>query len=1427
MHVPQSIAAETELAQLAAVTRLIVSPRLNAPIIQMVQDTLTGAYRISNPSVKIHEMAAMNMLSRIRRPLSALTGLKTGTDVISAAFPLMTFNEKVKLENGRLTKGLLNKGAFNTPSEGVLHVIFNDFGPERCGQFINEIQSIVTKFNLHTGFSTGASDLISNRETVKFVDETLAKGRKEVQEVLTDVHAGRFVNISGRTNGAELEQQIMNKLRKISADITSKVSETLPASNRLLQMVKSGAKGDNLNITQMVALLGQQNVDGKRVQNTLPDRTLPHFEKFDDSAEARGFVESSFVKGLRPAEYFFHAMAGREGLIDTAVKTSDTGYIQRRMMKTMEDFHVEYDGTVRNNAGIVIQYNYGEDGIDATAVESQIIPLPTMALEDIYRMFALSVEELTPLLTEAVTEVPDMVEEIVKDREMLVNDVFRQTRKEGVLAPVHLKRLIDKYHNPYSTKTDLTPAYIVEQLNGLVKERYIAPNRLFHALLRFYLAPRRCIIDYRFTKDIFDELIREVRYKYLKSCVHPGEMVGALAAQSIGEPTTQLTLNSVDWDETIVIAKDGQILTTPIGEFIDEQMKIHAEKVQHLENDQLYLELDGNWSAVSTDKHGMIQWTRLEAVTSHPVVNEDGSSTILEVELESGRVVKATKGKSFLTLVDGVLEATNGSDLVIGDALPIASSLAIHQLPEVKSFSLRSILPASEWLYGSDVEKALEIMKHENENGNKYWWKASVGVEFTLPFKRSDAFRDAFLNGHNTFSSQIKSGFVYQKYQSRTPTQIPETWNLTEELGFFIGAYLAEGMSNRTQVMITNNDNTYISRVRALMDEWNIGTHIVKCEKKIENTGICGTTQSLVIHSTLLAKVMAHLFGHSSYTKTLPDWILQSPDIFVKGLVDGYISGDGSVSLKDTIAFSSSSFNLIQRMNALLARYGIFTVVSSQTPPLKHFKSVAQHYKSYIGQQSTYTFAKQFTLTLRSKQERLNSLLSKGEREFRRTRVNEVVMDKIRSIREVLPIKERVYDLTVQGTRNFLGLNLVCHRDTFHSAGTVKAGATQGVPRIQELLAVSKTPKNPLNFVYINPDISASQDQAIMMQRQIQKTTLRDIVKHVRMYYDPFPLDTKTIVEEDRELLAGFQAFSLGKPECISPWIMRLEFDDVEMAARGNLDVVMIETALMNSGLRIVQCVHADSNAQKIVMRILFENASVNNMLTLRYMEERVLDVVVAGASGVGRVYRRKVEKELQWDESVAGWSAKTQWVLDVEGANMYELMGFPNVDKTRIFSNDIHEVMDVFGIEAARQALYDEFSEVFAEAYVNYHHLSVLLDAITYQGRLVSADRFGMKKQDNGVLAKSSFEETSQTLFNAAVAAEYDDMTGVSANIMFGQKPPAGTGFVQLFLDETRLPEGATEEETDILERANVAVTKATPPQEGECKMEDILMDW
>ena len=397
--------------------------------------------------------------------------------------------------------------------------------------------------------------------------------------------------------------------------------------------------------------------------------------------------------------------------------------------------------------------------------------------------------------------------------------------------------------------------------------------------------------------------------------------------------------------------------------------------------------------------------------------------------------------------------------------------------------------------------------------------------------------------------------------------------------------------------------------------------------------------------------------------------------------------------------------------------------------------------------------------------------------------------------------------------------------NTFHSAGTVKAGATQGVPRIQELLGISKSPKKPLNFVYLTSSDGDSFDRAIMVARDLQKTTVRDITRSVRMYYDPFPLTTETVVGEDREILQRFQQFSTANPvDCASKWIMRLEFDETEMAARNINDMVTIQDKMGQAGLHILQCVYTDSNSDKLVMRIVFPDDIVKNLMALRFLEERVLDVVLTGIDGVGRVIPREVNRELVWDDTVNGYISKKQHVLDVEGANLYDLLARDNVDPTRTFSNHIHEVYDVLGVEAARQALYDEFLEVFTESSVNYHHLSVLLDAMTYQGRLVSVNRFGMYMHDNGVLAKSSFEETSKILFNAAVSAEYDPMKGVSANIMFGQKPPCGTGFVDILLDETRLPEGTDEAYVDYRDQIKQKVDTAYAG-DTECKMEDISM--
>jgi DNA-directed RNA polymerase II subunit RPB1 len=525
----------------------------------------------------------------------------------------------------------------------------------------------------------------------------------------------------------------------------------------------------------------------------------------------------------------------------------------------------------------------------------------------------------------------------------------------------------------------------------------------------------------------------------------------------------------------------------------------------------------------------------------------------------------------------------------------------------------------------------------------------------------------------------------------------------------------------------------------------------------------------------------------------------------------------------------------VDGINALLARLGVHARKSREmTHKSTPFKAHTFWF-SRIPVNECVLLRGKMTFIVPSKQARFESITPTEIKCVRSdfTRVKNIIWDTIVSIEEEACPTPFVYDFTVEGTRNFVHANGLCLRDTFHSAGTAKANATSGVPRIEELLGASPNPKRPSNTVYLRPNIASSQRECISKMKEIQKTTLRDVAKSVRIYYDPYPLAATTTVDEDRELLEGYEAFS-GEADgsCGSPWIMRVALDDYKLNARDIRDLTKIQTALMNtSGLKIAQCRHSDSSAQNLILRIAFDPNAVKNPIQLRFLEDKVLDTVLTGVDGIGRVFLREVKNEMSYNETLGAYTTPKEkyYVLDVEGTNLYDLLVFDGVDGTRTFSNDIHEVHDVFGIEAARLCIYEEINEVFASEKVNYHHLAVLVDTMTFTGRIVPVSRTGMKKGETGVLAKSSFEETSKIMFNAATWAESDNMRGVSANIMFGQKPPCGTGFVDILIDEARLPEGPEEEpQNEALDTLNAVNQKLDSlPATTECRMEDILMEW
>lgn len=319
--------------------------------------------------------------------------------------------------------------------------------------------------------------------------------------------------------------------------------------------------------------MGQQNVEGKRIPYGFRKRTLPHFIKDDYGPESRGFVENSYLAGLTPSEFYFHAMGGREGLIDTAVKTAETGYIQRRLIKAMESVMVNYDGTVRNSVGQLIQLRYGEDGLCGELVEFQNMPtvkLSNKVFEKRFKFDWSNERYMRKVFTDDVikemTDSSDAIQELESEWDRLVTDrdnlrtIFPNGDSKVVL-PCNLQRMIWNvqkiFHINKRLPTDLSPMRVIRGVRGLLERCVIVTGNdriskqanenatlLFQCLIRSTLCTKYVSEDFRLSTEAFEWLIGEIETRFQQAQANPGEMVGALAAQSLGEPATQMTLNT-------------------------------------------------------------------------------------------------------------------------------------------------------------------------------------------------------------------------------------------------------------------------------------------------------------------------------------------------------------------------------------------------------------------------------------------------------------------------------------------------------------------------------------------------------------------------------------------------------------------------------------------------------------------------------------------------------------------------------------------------------------------------------------------------------------------------------------------------------------------------------------------------------------------
>lgn len=392
LHVPQTEEAVTEAKILMQVQTQILSPRYGGPIIGAIRDFITGAYLLTRKSTLLRKGEVFDLLVALEYEgpfpepvVKKPEPLWSGKDIFSLLLPEdlnhvgkasicvgceVCKEEKcendayVVVKNGKLISGAIDKNSIGAEkSESILHRIAKEYGAEAAKDFLNKLSRLVTTYLSIRGFSYSLDELDISDEVRRKIDRKNKDAQKEMDELIRQFNAGILPKLPGQSLEDSLEIYAMKILAEARDSCGEYVNQYFSMDNSGAIMTRTGARGTSLNLGQMTACLGQQSVRGKRIIRGYRDRALPHFKRGDPSPEARGYVYSCYRDGLSPIEFFFHAMGGREGLVDTAVRTQQSGYMQRRLINALQDLKVEYDETIRTATGEIIQFKYGEDGI--------------------------------------------------------------------------------------------------------------------------------------------------------------------------------------------------------------------------------------------------------------------------------------------------------------------------------------------------------------------------------------------------------------------------------------------------------------------------------------------------------------------------------------------------------------------------------------------------------------------------------------------------------------------------------------------------------------------------------------------------------------------------------------------------------------------------------------------------------------------------------------------------------------------------------------------------------------------------------------------------------------------------------------------------------------------------------------------------------
>jgi len=689
LHVPQSEESRAEALLLMRVQEQLISPRFGGPIIGALRDFITGAYLLTKDDTILSTQEFYNyaMLGDYQGELPEPKiknkdgSFFTGKQLFSIFLPsdfnfVMTskwskgtkkVEKDIVIKNGELVSGVIDKASIGAEEpESVLHRIAKDYGNEHAKKFLNSILIIIKQFITDYGFSYGYSDLELSEKDREAILNDINETYDKVYDITDQLNKKTLSPMRGMTREETAEAVITHELAKARDRAGVTANSNLSDDNAGKIMATTGARGSALNVGQMAGALGQQSRRGKRLHTGYSNRTLSHFKEYDDNPDSHGFVKSNFRDGLSVLEFFFHAMGGREGLVDTAVRTQQSGYMQRRLINALEHIRLEYDNTVRDPHGHIIQFLYGEDGID-------------VAKSDHGEAF-----NINRLI----------------ESESIVDTGSKATKDE-------INNISKKYTKTFNPR-----------LTSMVNDGLHKSN---------------------LSKAGLENVCKKGLELYNKSKVEPGQAVGIVTAQSIGEPGTQMTLRTF---HTAGIAEKNVTLGLPrIIELVDARKKPSTPSMD------IYLDKDSKSSkekAIQTAKE--ILETAVRDLIIHPVETDYQTKIILNIDsaklknrgctlediisaLESNKKFKLKHDNNIITLQ---LEAESDAPTVVALRNKILKT-TVKGVPDIARLTLKE--ENGEWLIqttGSNLAKVLSVKGVDKNNvrtNNVYEIGETLGIE--------------------------------------------------------------------------------------------------------------------------------------------------------------------------------------------------------------------------------------------------------------------------------------------------------------------------------------------------------------------------------------------------------------------------------------------------------------------------------------------------------------------------------------------------------------------------------------------------------------------------------------------------------------------------------------------------------------------------